>query len=461
MSNPRSQIQILKLKNRLKSFAVLVVILSFLFCILRLNNVFASLKINEIYPAPQSEEYEWIEIYNFSSSSADLSNYIFDDDSDFNSDSGSGTKISLSGILLNNSICYWKLSNYLNNTGDQPTLFNKDGDLIDTYSYKNAQIGKSYSRIPDGGEWQINVDPTKVSLSCFDLIPTPTSTLTPTPTLMPTIAPTSTPTVTPEVSSEPTKTPTSTPVFYNNIYISEVMIYPESGNNEWIELYNDNDFTVFLTDWYIDDLENGGSTPRKFSLEIPSKSYKVFNLISSIFNNSGDNVRLLDQEKNLKDSFEYNSSTQGKTLGRNDFFNDNFCSQEPSYELLNNSCLNPTSTSTPIITTPVISTQIKSPTTPKITPKLKYFDVSTLPAGRQVHRSITYPTAFAMKNLDDGNVLGISSFKPNNNFLVHILSFVSFSYSLLTIMAILSKMKFVYGKSKAILSSFIYSGGNK
>jgi hypothetical protein len=41
----------------------------------------------------------------------------------------------------------------------------------------------------------------------------------------------------------PSPTPTSTPTVnnYDNIFISEYLPYPESGN-EWIELYNNNNF---------------------------------------------------------------------------------------------------------------------------------------------------------------------------------------------------------------------------
>jgi hypothetical protein len=87
------------------------------------KTAFASLYINEIYPAPATDEYEWVEFYNQASISADLSDYIFDDDPDFDSDSGNGIKIPLLGILGQNSACYWKLSNYLNNSAIKQHYF--------------------------------------------------------------------------------------------------------------------------------------------------------------------------------------------------------------------------------------------------------------------------------------------------------------------------------------------------
>ncbi|PJA55752.1 hypothetical protein CO165_01905, partial [Candidatus Roizmanbacteria bacterium CG_4_9_14_3_um_filter_33_18] len=159
-----------------------LIIVTLLIVLIFSRNVFASLKINEIYPNPQTGEKEWVEFYNSASSSADLSEYVFDDDSDFDFDSGNGDKILINGILPENSVCYWELNSYLNNDGDSPTLFKTDGVIVDTYNYTTTQKGKSYSRIPNGADWQINTNPTKASLNCFDLIPT----LTPTPTVAPT-----------------------------------------------------------------------------------------------------------------------------------------------------------------------------------------------------------------------------------------------------------------------------------
>ena len=62
------------------------------------------------------------------------------------------------------------------------------------------------------------------------------------------------------------------------MYLSEVMVQPESGNNEWIEVYNANEFEVALDNWYIDDLENAGTTPKQLPLTIPAKSYVSYDL---------------------------------------------------------------------------------------------------------------------------------------------------------------------------------------
>ena len=165
--------------------------------------VWAAVAINEFLPAPSSGNKEWVEFYNPDSSTIDLSDYFFDDDSDFQSDSGSSGKIAIAGLLAPTSTCYWDLSTYLNNNGDTPTLFNTAGTTIDSYTYTKTTTDKSYVRVPDGGEWQADQAPTKSSANCLDLAPTPTPTPTATPTPTPTSAPTSTP--------APTTIPTITP----------------------------------------------------------------------------------------------------------------------------------------------------------------------------------------------------------------------------------------------------------
>ena len=187
----------------------------FLFCCLVFiflffpSNVSAQV-INEFLPKPNVGEIEWVEFYNNSLSTIDLSDFYFDDDTSFDSHIGK-TKILLSGLLIAGSASYRQLdaSGYLNDTGDSPTLFRTDGSTVDTYTYTSVTEGKSYGRVPDGGEWQTEQIPTKSSTQCSDLAPSPTPSPTPTPT--PTPIPTPTPTPTKTLTPTPTKTPTPKP----------------------------------------------------------------------------------------------------------------------------------------------------------------------------------------------------------------------------------------------------------
>lgn len=167
----------------------------------------ADILINEFIPNPGTNETEWVEFYNTTSSVVDLSDYFFDDDANFESDSGSSAKIALSGLLSSTQTCFLDLSSYLNNNGDAPSLFKLGNNTaVDTYSYSSSSAGLTYSRIPDGGNWNINQSPSKSSTKCTDLAPT--TTLTPIPTAQNTLTPTNTPT--PIKTLTPTKTPTPT-----------------------------------------------------------------------------------------------------------------------------------------------------------------------------------------------------------------------------------------------------------
>jgi len=413
------------------------------------GKIFAQSKIliNEflIDPQPQS-----VEIFNSGTESADISDWIIDD-------SGGTTffTIGKNNLIFPNQCLVFSGDFNLNKTSaDTVRLINNSQQLIDSFSYKSSSgSGITYYRFPDNNSYWTAGSASlglynKTSISCLA-----TPTLTSIPMLTPTLIITSTitPEITGRINPSPTETLilTSTPIpqSYDNIYISEVMTYPQSGNNEWIELFNNNDYFVSLNNWYIDDIENGGSSPKSFSADISAKSYYIFNLSSSMFNNGGDSVRLLDNNKNLKDSFEYTGGEQEKTFGRISLDSDDFCQQEPSSGTINNSCINPT---------PTIITSIKMGL--------------TLPAGRQVNQTPTISPSNKPVSINQlintrgsiiptviikpGEILGVSNkllaSSSNNKPLINTLLFISFSYSLLTMISILIKSKVI--KKYAVVS---------
>lgn len=414
--------------------AILLVILIFS------KNVLAALKLNEIYPAPPSGEYEWVELYNDENQIIDISQYQLLDLA------GNKIKISTQSAFPFDFILATS-SSVLNNTGDTVSLKNNLEEIIEIATYSGTfDSSKIFTKCPDfDGDWFVLNLLTKNAsnqTACQSLTPMPTitPTLTVTPTIIITPIPTATPTFTP--------TPTSIPQSYDNIFISEAMVNPTTGEKEWIEIYNNNDFPVSLNNWYIDDLENGGSSPKIFSLEINAKGYGIFDLTSSIFNNDGDSVRLLDFNKNLKDDFEYGKTEQGKTLGRTSLVSDDFCLQEPSKNLANNPCINPTPT--PI--TSVKTRQINlSPTINVVSKKIPiYTGQARLTPTMLINQTGYYPLS--------QDVLGLSTkINHNNSSLINLLSFLSISYSLLTIISIFFKMKLIYGKGQKFYSSFIRS----
>jgi len=412
--------------------------------------------INEFLIDPQPQQ---MEIINTSTEEADISGWYIDD-------SGGTTYYTIPQLTIlypNSCLVFSDDFNLNKSSADTVRLFtnnapptSQNATLIDSYSYKTSPgTNISFLRLPDGDQWTTGSATlglfNQSKFSCI-VNPSPTATLTPTPisTITPTIinqAPT---------GAWPTEIPiltlTPIPQSYDNIYISEAMVYPQSGNNEWIEIFNNNDYSVSLNNWFIDDIENGGSTPKSFSADIPAKSYYVFNLSSSMFNNGGDSVRLLDNNKNLKDSFEYAGGDQGKTFGRTSLDNDDFCPQEPSSGAANNSCINP-------IPTMIISGQINSsPTIPN-----KPISINQ-PARRNLDEGGLIDTKKSIVptiTTEPGKVLGASNkslvnFSSNNKSLVNTLLFISCSYSLLTMFSILIKIRSIYEKIGRLLSSFVY-----
>lgn len=304
------------------------------------DKTFAAVKINEVYPAPQGDDTEWIELYNNENTTIDISNYALIDLVDFNNKKDSkkitfdATTIEPFGFITAFS------SKTLNNDKETIFLFLKDSfnDPIDTVLYeKDFDADDVFVRCPDGGDsWVIlnlNTSTKKGSnqTACLTLTPTPT-TMSPPQTPTPTMSPTA------QNTPTPTANPTGAPVSHGNLYLSEVLPNPEEGNKEWVEIYNDNDSQVSLINWYIDDGENTGSAPKPFSLTIEAKDYGPVEMDGSFFNNDGDTVRLLDFNKVEKNRFTYPNSEKGKTYGRTSPTGADFCWQTPTRGAANASC---------------------------------------------------------------------------------------------------------------------------
>jgi len=397
---------------------VLVILLILFFS----GKVYAENKvlINEFTIEPSQS----VELINNSSEMVDISNWYIDD-------SGGATYFTIPAntILYPNSCLVFSSDFNLNkSSADTLRLFDNtavptvaSSKLIDSFSYNSSPgTGMSFLRLPDkSSTW------TSATSSLGKLNQTGENCL---------VLPTATPTPT----SAPTKDPTTAPsISYENIFISEVMVAPDTGDREWVEFYNRNDFDVSLQNWYIDDEENSGASPKSFSLTIPAKGYSSLELSASVFNNDGDSVRLLDGQKLPKDSLEYTSSVKGKTLGRVSFEDDKFCAQEPTKGQVNGSCLEyPTPTRE--------ATQASTSITP--TPKTAKQNSASKPSPSQSAKSTLQPTTGGVPD-PTGSVLGtndsFSSLTPQSySTPVKPLSFLSFSYSLLTIVSILLKMKF-------------------
>ncbi|MHA1483247.1 MAG: lamin tail domain-containing protein [Candidatus Heimdallarchaeaceae archaeon] len=135
--------------------------------------------LNEFLPNPEGIAYEydfgdddslmsqgeWVELYNNSNASYDLSGwYIWDASSD-NSNKVFITSLNTSPANTIISAKSWLVvymnKEMLDNTGDTVKLFNNTGTLVDLYTYTGiAPPNKSYARIPDGSANWVDPIPT-------------------------------------------------------------------------------------------------------------------------------------------------------------------------------------------------------------------------------------------------------------------------------------------------------------
>lgn len=110
----------------------------------------ADLVINEVVPDPSSGS-EWVELYNPTSGTVDLSGAYIDDIS-----GGGGAP---KQIAAGQSIAaggYWTMdtTSFFNNGGDDVRLLMPDGStVVDSYTYSSSSSGMSWYRTPDGGSW--------------------------------------------------------------------------------------------------------------------------------------------------------------------------------------------------------------------------------------------------------------------------------------------------------------------
>jgi hypothetical protein len=223
----------------------------------------------------------------------------------------------------------------------------------------------------------------------------------------------------------------------NELYISEIMTYPASGH-EWVELYNNSSTEAQLIKWYFDDIDGQGASPQTFTVTVPPFDFTSVELSTSILNNTGDDIRLLDNNLNLIDRLSYNDSKKGYTWGRNNIYSTNVCLENPSPDEKNNDCLpadtneltsNPSQKPTPTLKTSQKATNSDNVLGEKLETKatLKHYVIQ--PAIKQK------PTNTPMSN-DSENIIPIQEKSSTNSPL----SFLSAGYCLLALGSVIMKI---------------------
>lgn len=107
----------------------------------------------------------------------------------------------------------------------------------------------------------------------------------------------------------------------NGIVLNEILPSPEGpdAENEWIEIFNQNDFEVNLFEWKIKDKE-GKVTTYVFPKEtnISSKGYLVLfrSLTKITLNNSKDGLFLIQPNEKIIDSVAYEKAPQNQSYNK-------------------------------------------------------------------------------------------------------------------------------------------------
>jgi len=116
--------------------------------------------------------------------------------------------------------------------------------------------------------------------------------------------------------------PTATePVYPTGIYINEILPNPEGADEteEWIELYNSNNFEVDLTGWQIKD-STGSITnfiiPQ--NTKILANGFLVFKrpITKIMLNNESDGINLLTPDQKIIDSVEFLDAPLGLSYSK-------------------------------------------------------------------------------------------------------------------------------------------------
>jgi len=206
---------------------------------------------------------EWVELYNPSLSPVSLSGWSLRDQAGSELGSMSAEDIASGGHTVVH------FTTKLNNDGDTVTLYDSGGSIVDTFEYKSAVPGKSFARVPDGGEWA----------------PEPV---------------------------DPTGGAPNGPCDTRGVVINEVMPRPLSGS-DWAELFNVGCVDVDLSGWTLAD--KAGYKKAWDATVLPAR-LRLVAYFSNRLNNDGDSLELVDAAGAAVDSFSYTSSVPGKSWQR-------------------------------------------------------------------------------------------------------------------------------------------------
>ncbi len=112
-----------------------------------------------------------------------------------------------------------------------------------------------------------------------------------------------------DVSAGNTAVVNLVPAVFHSVRINEIVSAVETGEKEWVELYNNSTGVINLKDWFI---EEGGGTKTILAGEIEAAGYLVFE--TKNLNNSGDIIYLKDSTGQIIDQVVYGDWNDGSPV---------------------------------------------------------------------------------------------------------------------------------------------------
>jgi len=259
----------------------------------------ATLVINEFLSNPATGT-EWIEIYNTSTSTIDLTGWTLSD--------GVGVIASPTSTVSGTGFVLIELSSAkLNNSGDIILLKDDSEAIIDQVCYGNWSedcLGEAAAEPDKGNSLARSVDGQDTDVDIADFAETTTLTPLEANVITPPVAETPPPgggggggSPTPAVSYEA-----------GAILISELVSDPADGKEEFVELYNTTSGNISLAGWW---LEDGNESQTDLSGSVAANGFYVIEEPKGNLNNSGDLVAIFSPDGKEIDRLTYGTWDDG------------------------------------------------------------------------------------------------------------------------------------------------------
>ena len=243
--------------------------------------------INEFLVNP-SEGNEWVEIFNDSSSSIDLSGWSLWE--------GAGEILSPTGTIVSQNFGVFEFNNKLNNTGGDTVILKKNDEIKDSVCYGNYTENclHTFSGLPGKGNTIARLDnnfyeTTSSTLGFTNIIVAPVSV--------------------PSGGGGGSGSGVSVPKFEKcQIVINELVSDPSDDEVEFVELYNITAEAINLDGAW---LEDGSEAKTNLSGSLGSHGFLVIENPKGSLNNSGDLISLYNSAGEEIDKVVYGSYDDG------------------------------------------------------------------------------------------------------------------------------------------------------